>query len=303
MHTVVLASQKGGSGKTTLSGHLAVEAERVGAGPVALIDTDPQGSLAAWWNARQSKTPVFVQVESMELEEALGELHSAGIQLAIVDTPPAITGAISKVVSCADLVVVPTRPGPHDLRAVGATVDIAENLEKPLVFVVNGATPRARITGDAAAALSQHGTVAPITLHHRVDFAASMVDGRTVGEVVANSKSAEEIKLLWSYLAEKLGQFPKASDFAVDFSPPILASVRPSLVASNELDNAADEPEEIVAVPPINGGEEAQPKDDTGSVPLNGGEPPALKVMNGKFAHVERRGRSTFGRRRSQSIQ
>lgn len=204
LHTLVLASQKGGSGKTTLSGHLAVEAERAGAGPVALIDTDPKGSLAEWWNARKSKTPVFVKVGSMELDDALIELRSAGIQLAIVDTPPAITGAISKVVSCADLVLIPTRPGPHDLRAVGATVDIAERVGKPLLFVINDATARARITGDAAVALSQHGTVAPITLHHRVDYAASMVDGRTVGEVVLNSKSAKEIKTLWSYISERL---------------------------------------------------------------------------------------------------
>ena len=54
MYTIVAASQKGGSGKTTLSGHLAVEASRAGAGEIALIDTDPQGSLAAWWNARNS---------------------------------------------------------------------------------------------------------------------------------------------------------------------------------------------------------------------------------------------------------
>ena len=73
-------------------------------------------------------------------------------------------------------VVVPTRPSPHDLRAVGATVDIAERHNKPVVFVINAATARARITGRSAVALSlQHGTVAPITLHHRVDFAASMI--------------------------------------------------------------------------------------------------------------------------------
>ncbi|MDE2462343.1 MAG: ParA family protein, partial [Alphaproteobacteria bacterium] len=54
MHVLVLASQKGGSGKTTLSGHLAVEAMLAGVGPVALIDTDPQGSLAEWWNARSA---------------------------------------------------------------------------------------------------------------------------------------------------------------------------------------------------------------------------------------------------------
>ena len=62
MYTVVAASQKGGSGKTTLSGHLAVEADRAGIGPVALIDTDPQGSLSHWWNARAATSPHFVKV-------------------------------------------------------------------------------------------------------------------------------------------------------------------------------------------------------------------------------------------------
>jgi chromosome partitioning protein len=45
MKVLALTSQKGGSGKTTLAGHLAVAAEMSGAGPVAVIDTDPQGSL------------------------------------------------------------------------------------------------------------------------------------------------------------------------------------------------------------------------------------------------------------------
>jgi chromosome partitioning protein len=69
-----------------------------------------------------------------------------------------------------------------------------------MVFVINGAAARARITGEAAVALSQHGTVAPVTLYQRTDFAASMIDGRTVQELDANSKSAEEIKSLWMYV-------------------------------------------------------------------------------------------------------
>ena len=56
MRILTLASQKGGAGKTTLAAHIAVEAERAGAGPVALIDLDPQGSLAAWWNSREAPT-------------------------------------------------------------------------------------------------------------------------------------------------------------------------------------------------------------------------------------------------------
>ncbi|MBU6252976.1 MAG: ParA family protein, partial [Alphaproteobacteria bacterium] len=38
MRVIALASQKGGTGKTTLAGHLAVQAHRAGAGPVVLIE-------------------------------------------------------------------------------------------------------------------------------------------------------------------------------------------------------------------------------------------------------------------------
>ncbi|HEY4940756.1 MAG TPA: ParA family protein [Rhizomicrobium sp.] len=233
MHVLVLASQKGGSGKTTLSGHLAVEADAAGIGPVALIDTDPQGSLAHWWNARESASPHFAKVGLLELGEALDQLRKSGIRLAVIDTPPAITASIAQVVAHADLVVVPTRPSPHDLRAVGATVDIAERHGKPLIFVVNGATPRARITGEAAIALSQHGTVAPITLHHRVDFAASMVDGRTVGEVVAKSQSAKEVRDLWLYIQDRLSRLTG--------DPKLLPEVRPAHFATDALSSLSDE--------------------------------------------------------------
>jgi len=223
MYVIVCASQKGGSGKTTLSGHLAVEAARSGAGEIALIDTDPQGSLAAWWNAREAPTPHFVKAGMADLEDALIGLHQAGIKIAVIDTPPAITQSISKVVAHADLVVVPTRPSPHDLRAVGATVDIAERHGKPVVFVINAATARARITGESAVALSQHGMVAPVTIHHRVDFAASMIDGRTVGEVVPNSQSAKEISDLWVYIQEKLSRIVRDPALLPDIKPDHLA--------------------------------------------------------------------------------
>lgn len=43
----------------TLSDHLAVQAQMSGAGPVCLIDIDPQGSLADWWNEREADMPTF----------------------------------------------------------------------------------------------------------------------------------------------------------------------------------------------------------------------------------------------------
>jgi chromosome partitioning protein len=240
MYVLVLASQKGGSGKTTLSGHLAVEAELAGVGPVALIDCDPQGSLSDWWNSRAAETPHFVKVGLLELGDALAQLQQAGVKLAVIDTPPAITSSISHVVSYADLVIVPTRPSPHDLRAVGATVDIAERHDKPVIFVVNGATPRARITGEAAVALSQHGTVAPVIVHHRVDFAASMVDGRCVGEVVPKSQSAKEMRELWTYVQGRLARLAKDPSMTPEFRPKHL-----DLGPLAQLDDA-----ELAAAPP-----------------------------------------------------
>ncbi len=214
MRVLAMASQKGGSGKTTLSGHLAVQAQLAGAGPVVLIDIDPQGSLADWWNERATEYPAFAQTTVARLPGDLEMLRQQGFKLAVIDTPPAITMAIQSVINVAELIVIPTRPSPHDLRAVGATVDLCERAGKPLIFVVNGATPKAKITYEAAVALSQHGTVAPITLHHRTDYAASMIDGRTVMEIDPGGRSAQEIEELWRYMADRLEKNFRRTVFA-----------------------------------------------------------------------------------------
>jgi chromosome partitioning protein len=69
-----------------------------------------------------------------------------------------------------------------------------------MAFIVNGASVNSRISTEAVMALAEHGRVAPAIVHQRVNFAASMTDGRTAGEVEPNSKAAEEIKQLWNYV-------------------------------------------------------------------------------------------------------
>ena len=204
MRTIAVVSRKGGSGKTTLAGHLAVAGERAGDGPVALIDTDPQASLSDWWNTRENDAPLFVRTDFENLSHDYGRLEEAGIQHLIIDTPPAISESIETCVALADLVVIPSRPSPHDIRSVRSTVKLVEHLGKPLVFVINAAVGRAKITTEAISILSQHGPIAPVVIGQRVDFAASMIDGRTVMELPGRSKSANEITELWTYLSSRL---------------------------------------------------------------------------------------------------
>jgi chromosome partitioning protein len=165
-----------------------------------LVDTDPQGSLGEWWRERKDDTPALATVTLDELEANLAELRSYGTAVAVIDTPPALTGSIERVIATADLVLIPARPSPHDLRAVAATVELAKKAGKPFLFIVNGAAPRASITAQAVAALSEHGRVAPVILYQRTDFAVSMIDGRTVMELAASSRSTHEIVELWNYV-------------------------------------------------------------------------------------------------------
>ena len=197
MKIIAVASQKGGCGKTTIAAHLAVRAGMVGQGPAVLIDTDPQHSLTEWWQARADDSLALATVKLDDLPGSLATLRSQGAAVAIIDTPPALTASIERVIALADLVLIPARPSPHDLRAIGATVEMTRRAGKPFVFVVNGAAPRANITAEAVAALSEHGRVAPVIMYQRTEWAASMIDGRTVMEAAPASRSAQEIAELW----------------------------------------------------------------------------------------------------------
>ena len=209
MKVIVLASQKGGVGKTTLTGNLGVAAELAGDSPVVLMDTDPQGSLSAWWNARQAETPALAPATLAQLPSKLRALAEAGFAYAIVDTPPAITAAIRAVVALADFVVIPVKPSPHDLRAVGRTVEIVQEEGKPFCFALTQAKANALLTVQAMAALSEHGVVAPAVMRDRVDYASSMTDGQTVQETDPKGRSAAEMADLWQFVKGRLHESTK----------------------------------------------------------------------------------------------
>ncbi len=203
MKIIVIASRKGGAGKTTIASLLAVEAARAGFGPAALIDLDPMRGLSLWWEAREAEAPVLVAADSTP-KAALATAKGTGARVVLIDTPPAAAPVVAEVIAMANLVIVPVQPSPHDLRAVGATVDLARKAKRQLVFVINRTKPRVRLTGEAAIALSQHGTVSPAMLADRAVYAAAAIDGRTASEIEPNGAAAAEVADLWRYITDRL---------------------------------------------------------------------------------------------------
>jgi chromosome partitioning protein len=204
MQIITMASRKGGAGKTTLSCHLAVEAERCGYGPVVMIDTDDMAGLTKWWNARAASTPVLAAVEG-GMAATLAGLKKAGFKLVIVDTPPALNQDVTDAVIAADLVLIPVQPSPDDLRAVGETVSLVQQAKRPTAFALNRVKKRVRLTAEAAVALSQYGAIAPSMVYDRTDYAGAKTGGLTAPEVDPSGPAAGEIAALWAYVASRLG--------------------------------------------------------------------------------------------------
>lgn len=209
MKTVVYANKKGGVGKTTHSGHLAVTLEREGRGPVVMIDLDPQGSLSAWWNERESATPAFAtpsETTQQALTEKLAALEEGGYRWCIIDTPPSALETTRVAIAVADLVVIPIRPGPHEIRSVGATVELCQQEGKPFAFLLNDVKPNTQITNQAILALSSIGPVIPCMVGTRTNYAGAMTDGRAISELTPiNPKAAEELRLVADHIVGLLG--------------------------------------------------------------------------------------------------
>jgi chromosome partitioning protein len=215
MKTIVFNSQKGGSGKTSLCAHVAVEAEHSGDGPVYLIDADPQVTLSTWHEMREAQKPHRIETALADLfkpnrsetpKEREGRIDRIRTELAgaihtldqthhaaycLIDTPPTREDEITELFRVADLVLVPVRPSPSDLWAVAATVGLLKQTATPFLFVLNQATLNANITAQAVASLSHYGPVAQNIIGIRVPYAAAMT------ELANRGPAASEIAGLW----------------------------------------------------------------------------------------------------------
>lgn len=199
MPTVIaFASQKGGSGKTTLCASMAVTADRAGDGPVYVIDTDPQGTLATWRDHRKADTPR--RLEGADTRTVLASIPhiTPPPKYILIDTAPSEGKETVAICRMANLVIVPVRPSAADLWSVSATIAQFRKYKIPFLFAITQARANSAVTAQVIAALSHYGPVAQTIQNVRTAYAAALTDGRVATELQRTGPAAAECAGLWS---------------------------------------------------------------------------------------------------------
>ena len=206
---ITIAQQKGGTGKTTLAVHLALAFIKYHNLKVAIIDTDPQGSLGKWFMIR-SEMNVTNGGLTFKTASLWGAQYESKIlkqqhDIVIIDTPPKIEADARPAIEASDLVLIPISPSPVDFWATEPIIEIAKRAKKRIVIQSNRANPRAKLMKKTYAYIKDLGMEKTNTLiGHRQIFVSSMGEGKTVIEKQRKGKAAQEIAELSSEIYSTL---------------------------------------------------------------------------------------------------
>lgn len=193
---VTVAQQKGGSGKTTIAVNLAVECRRRGM-RVALLDTDPQGSLGRWFLSRRERMGEAGMEFSTASAWGVGyecEKLKKQADLVIIDTPPKVDADLRPALREADLVLVPVAASMVDLWATDGVFDLIEREGRRAVIVLNRVKAGTRLQAQVAAAAAEVGGVAEASFGQRIIYAETL--GQGLGAAEARGQAATEVSRL-----------------------------------------------------------------------------------------------------------
>ncbi len=197
---ITIAQQKGGAGKTTLAAHLALAwaATR----RVAILDIDPQASLATWFRLRRERLGALapgIEVAALggwRVEREV-ERQAKSHDVVLIDTAPHAETEARIALRAASLVLVPVQPSPMDVWATRPTLELARQERVPALLVMNRVPARANLTEAMAGELAALGApVASTQIGNRVALAAALAEGRGSHEAAPSSRAAAAIAAL-----------------------------------------------------------------------------------------------------------
>lgn len=208
MKTLVIASRKGGSGKTTTAVHIAGLADTEGG--AVIVDADPQGSASAWYELRATERPYVVTAPQDGIRSVIETARGDEFAWSIIDLPPHNEASIAEAMRLADLVLIPVRPSLFDLRAAESTVSMARALKRRAVALITGTPPG--MTGGEASIVKEARSylealpvdVCRATIGQRAAYSHALLSGSSAAEYEPGGKAARECAALWRELKERM---------------------------------------------------------------------------------------------------
>lgn len=183
MEVIAFLQSKGGVGKTTSVINIGTALALRHKKKIAVIDTDPMGSVSNWFNPEIAKFDVFTAESERDIYQVRKKFRD--YDYVLIDGAAKLSVITAASVMVSDLVIIPTRPSPLDFSASGSVLDVieAQQFNRPvkvsflLTQVVTGTSMHDLLKNSIDSA-GQHRF--KTTLKQRQTYIKSLLGGGTV---------------------------------------------------------------------------------------------------------------------------
>ena len=198
---VVMATLKGGSGKSTAAACLAAHCQ-LGGVRAAMIDADPQASLLHWQGLGDPPLDLPIIADTSEAVAQRARELARDVELVIIDTAGFRNRTMIEALAVADMAVIPIKASPLDIAAAIETVRLIEEVNateerraRPMAYrlLLTQVTVGSAVARHVRAELAQSGyALFEAELANRVVYAEASIVGRMPIHIDAESAAARD---------------------------------------------------------------------------------------------------------------